>query len=165
MKTNVFSNWQDSANNSWGMNENCIKKNGVLYFYIVTEQKEYLENHIDEIDDWCERTIGEIPHTIKFQEDWDEYDGEFGYYCQCYFDRDFVVSPNVDTDEGLMDIYHKEGYDFSVGVKKYLNNGKKVEFYTIDSDWKPKFFIGVSSKDGSVITDDIIKSHVEIFFE
>lgn len=84
-------------------------------------------------------------------------------------ENEIVVNCNVDTVEGLMDVYHKEGYDFSVGAKKYLNgdyskNGNEVELYTIDGGWNPKFFIRISSKDGSEITDDIIKSHVEIFY-
>ena len=56
-----------------------VEKNGVLYFFVTVEQKEYLEKHTDEIDEWCERTIGEIPHTIRFQEDWDEYDNETSF--------------------------------------------------------------------------------------
>ena len=71
--------WKDSA----GENENSVVKNGVFYFSITTEQKEYLESHIDEIDGWCERTIGEIPHTIRFEEDWDGLQKCFT--CECYF--------------------------------------------------------------------------------
>lgn len=170
MKKNEINRWKDSANESWSMNERCIKKNGVMYFFVTVDQKEYLENNIDEIDNWCENTIGEIPVTIRFNEDWDEYDGETSYICECYFDDEFVVNSNVDTVEGLMDVYHKKGSDLSVGAKKYLNgdysnNGTEVELYTIGSDWKPKFFIRISSKDGEEITDDVIKSHVEIFYE
>jgi len=170
MRKSEIMRWKDSASESWKMNESCVKKNGVLYFYVSTEQKKYLENHTDEIDGWCEQTIGEIPGTIRFQEDWDEYDGEYGYYCECYFDEEFVVNSNVDTVEGLMDVYHKKGSDLSVGIKKYLNgdysnNGAEIELYTIGSDWNPKFFIRISSKDGKEITDDVIKSHVELFYK
>lgn len=78
--------------------------------------------------------------------------------------------PNVDTVQGLMDVYSKKGYDFKVGAKKYLNgdysnNGSAVELYTIDSDWNPKFFITIQSKDGGVISDSEIKSHIEIFYK
>lgn len=169
MKQEKIKCWKDSASKSWGMNESCVKKNGVLYFYVTTEQKKYLENHIDEIDGWCEQTIGEIPITIRFQEDWDEYDGEFGYYCECYFEDEIVVQSDVDTTEGLMDVYYKKGSDVSVGVKKYLNgdysnNGNEVEFYTIGSDWNPEFYIRISSKGGEEITDEVIKSHIKIFY-
>ena len=83
---------------------------------------------------------------------------------------DIKCTPNVDTVQGLMDVYSKKGYDFKVGVKKYLNgdysnNGSAVELYTIDSDWNPKFFITIQSKDGEVISDREIKSHVEILYK
>lgn len=79
-------------------------------------------------------------------------------------------TPNVDTVQGLMDVYSKKGYDFKVGAKKYLNgdysnNGSAVELYTIDSDWNPKFYITIQSKDGGVISDSEIKSHIEIFYK
>ena len=79
-------------------------------------------------------------------------------------------TPNVYTAQGLMDVYSKEGYDFKVGVKKYLNgdysnNGSSVELYTIDSIWNPKFYITIKSKDGGVISDSEIKSHVEILYK
>ena len=83
---------------------------------------------------------------------------------------DIKCTQNVDTIQGLMDVYSKKGYDFKVGAKKYLNgdysnNGSAVELYKIDSDWNPKFFITIKSKDGEVISDSEIKSHVEIFYE
>lgn len=82
---------------------------------------------------------------------------------------DIKCAPNVDTIQGLMDVYSKKGYDFKVGVKKYLNgdysnNGSAVELYTIDSNWNPKFYITIQSKDGGVIRDSEIKSHVEILY-
>lgn len=83
---------------------------------------------------------------------------------------DIKCTLNVDTTQGLMDVYSKKGYDFKVGVKKYLNgdysnNGSAVELYTIDSNWNPKFYITIKSKDGGVIRDSEIKSHIEILFE
>lgn len=83
--------------------------------------------------------------------------------------NEIVVKPTVDTVNGLMDVYSKKGNDISVGVKKYLNgdysnNGNEVEFYTIGSDWNPEFYIRISSKNGEEITDDVIMSHVEIFY-
>ena len=83
---------------------------------------------------------------------------------------DIKCTPNVDTIQGLMDVYSKKGYDFKVGVKKYLNgdyrnNGSAVELYTIDSNWNPKFYITIQSKDGGVIRDSEIKSHIEILYK
>lgn len=79
--------WKDSAGESWNWNEESVKKDGAFYFSITTEQKEYLESHTDEIDGWCERTIGEIPHAIRFEEDWDSNSNEACYTCECYFDE------------------------------------------------------------------------------
>ena len=83
---------------------------------------------------------------------------------------DIKCTQNVYTVQGLMDVYSKKGYDFKVGVKKYLNgdysnNGSAVELYKIDSDWNPKFFITIQSKNGEVISDSEIKSHVEILYK
>jgi glutaredoxin len=69
-----------------------------------------------------------------------------------------------------MDVYTKKGCDVKVGAKKYLNgdyskNGSEIELYTIDEGCDPEFYIRISSKDGSEITDDIIKSHVQIFYD
>ena len=102
------------------------------------------------------------------KEEWeDELDDVLLHYKESV---DIKCTPNVDTVQGLMDVYSKKGYDFKVGVKKYLNgdysnNGSAVELYTIDSNWNPKFYITIQSKDGGVISDSEIKSHVEILYE
>lgn len=98
----------------------------------------------------------------------DELDDVLFHYKESV--SDIKCTPNVDTVQGLMDVYSKKGYDFKVGVKKYLNgdysnNGSAVELYTIDSDWNPKFYITIQSKDGGVISDSEIKSHIEIFYK
>ena len=103
------------------------------------------------------------------KEEWeDELDDVLFHYKESV--SDIKCTPNVDTVKGLMDVYSKKGYNFKVGAKKYLNgdysnNGSAVELYTIDSDWKPKFYITIHSKDGGVISDSEIKSHIEIFYE
>ena len=103
------------------------------------------------------------------KEEWeDELDDVLLHYKESV--SDIKCTPNVDTVQGLMDVYRKKGYDFKVGVKKYLNgdysnNGSAVELYTIDSNWNPKFYITIQSKDGGVINDSEIKSHVEILYE
>lgn len=98
----------------------------------------------------------------------DELDDVLFHYKESV--SDIKCTLNVDTVQGLMDVYSKKGYDFKVGVKKYLNgdysnNGSAVELYTIDSDWNPKFYITIQSKDGGVISDSEIKSHIEIFYK
>ena len=103
------------------------------------------------------------------KEEWeDELDDVLFHYKERV--SDIKCTQNVDTVQGLMDVYSKKGYDFKVGVKKYLNgdysnNGSAVELYKIDSDWNPKFFITIQSKDGEVISDSEIKSHVEILYK
>ena len=103
------------------------------------------------------------------KEEWeDEHDDVLFHYKERV--SDIKCTQNVDTVQGLMDVYSKKGYDFKVGVKKYLNgdysnNGSAVELYKIDSDWNPKFFITIQSKDGEVISDSEIKSHVEILYK
>lgn len=103
------------------------------------------------------------------KEEWeDELDDVLFHYKESV--SDIKCTPNVDTAQGLMDVYSKKGYDFKVGVKKYLNgdysnNGSAVELYTIDSNWNPKFYITIQSKDGGVIRDSEIKSHIEILYK
>lgn len=98
----------------------------------------------------------------------DELDDVLFHYKESV--SDIKCTPNVDTVQGLMDVYNKKGYDFKVGVKKYLNgdysnNGSAVELYKIDSYWNPKFYITIQSKDGGVISDSEIKSHIEILYK
>lgn len=98
----------------------------------------------------------------------DELDDVLFHYKESV--SDIKCTQNVDTAQGLMDVYSKKGYDFKVGVKKYLNgdysnNGSAVELYTIDSNWNPKFYITIQSKDGGVIRDSEIKSHIEILYK
>lgn len=98
----------------------------------------------------------------------DELDDVLFHYKESV--SDIKCTPNVDTVQGLMDVYSKKGYDFKVGVKKYLNgdysnNGSAVELYTIDSNWNTKFYITIQSKDGGVIRDSEIKSHIEILYK
>lgn len=103
------------------------------------------------------------------KEEWeDELDDVLFHYKESI--SDIKCTPNVYTEQGLMDVYSKEGYDFKIGAKKYLNgdysnNGSAVELYTIDSIWNPKFYITIQSKDGEVISDSEIKSHIEILYK
>ena len=60
-------------------------------------------------------------------------------------------------------VYSKEGFDFSVGVRQ--TSPSSVDFFTIDDGEEPKYFITITDKNGGDITDDVILSHVEIFFD
>lgn len=77
--------WKDSAGESWTQNEMRVMEVGYFPFDISTEQKEYLESHVHEIDEWCERTIGETPVAIRFEEE--NQGNEDGYNCECYFEK------------------------------------------------------------------------------
>lgn len=114
-----------------------------------------------------------VKYAIKYWNfDKDEWTDNLDKVLEQYEESvgNIVVNSNVDTVEGLMDVYTKKGCDVKVGAKKYLNgdyskNGSEIELYTIDEGCDPEFYIRISSKDGSEITDDIIKSHVKIFYD
>lgn len=114
-----------------------------------------------------------VKYAIKYWNfDKDEWTSNLDKVLEQYEESvgNIVVNSNVDTVEGLMDVYTKKGCDVKVGAKKYLNgdyskNGSEIELYTIDEGCDPEFYIRISSKDGSEITDDIIKSHVKIFYD
>lgn len=59
-------------------------------------------------------------------------------------------------------VYSKQGVEFSVGVKK--TSASRFELYTIEKGEEPKYFITVTEKKGNEITDDVIESHVQLFF-
>ena len=108
-----------------------------------------------------------VEYAIKYwnfdEDEWkDELDDVLFHYKESV--SDIKCTQKVDTVQGLMDVYSKKGYDFKVGVKKYLN-GSAVDLYKIDSDWNPKFYITIKNKDGEVISDSEIKSHIEILYK
>ena len=78
--------WKESAGMSWTHNDSSVVKTGYFPFEVTVEQKEYLESHISDIDTWCEKTIGVIPHTIKFEPFNNGIEDEFT--CDCYFDQE-----------------------------------------------------------------------------
>lgn len=83
MNSYVINRWKDSASMSWSHNEKSVIENGYFTFEITVEQKDYLESHINEIDEWCERVIGEAPVTIVFEPFWNGLEDVFT--CDCYF--------------------------------------------------------------------------------
>ncbi len=93
MKDYIINRWKDSASESLSQNEKRVKETGYFPFYVTTEQKEYLEKHTDEIDEWCERAISEIPTAIRFEEDWDG--NETCYTCECYFDKWYEITDEI----------------------------------------------------------------------
>lgn len=107
-----------------------------------------------------------VKYAIKYWNfDKDEWTDNLNNVLEDYEESvgNIVVKLGVETTEGLMDVYTKKGQDISVGVKNI--NGNQIELYTIDEGCDPEFYIRISSKDGSEITDDIIKSHVQIFYD
>lgn len=60
---------------------------GILYFEVSGEQKEYMEAHIDEVDVVLGRMFGgeneTVPHTIRFEKDWNGIEG--CYTCEAYW--------------------------------------------------------------------------------
>lgn len=107
MRKSEIMRWKDSAGESWSHNEESVKKTGYFPFEITTEQKEYLESHINEIDGWCERTIGETPVTISFEQD--NVDCEDGFDCECYFEKWYY---NGELDKLIKEFHldNEEGY-------------------------------------------------------
>ena len=85
MNSYKINHWKDSASESWSQNEKSVKKNGVLYFFVTVEQKEYLEKHTNEIDEWCKNSVGEETTAIRFEKDWDGM--QECYTCECYFEK------------------------------------------------------------------------------
>lgn len=59
--------------------------NGEFFFEVTNEQKEYMEDHISEVDEKLKHMIGVVPHTIKFEPFWNGI--EDGYMCECYYDE------------------------------------------------------------------------------
>jgi hypothetical protein len=60
-------------------------KDGILYFEVSKEQKEYMESHMDEVDKKLARKSGIDlpPHTIRFEKDWNGE--EECYTCEAYW--------------------------------------------------------------------------------
>ena len=60
---------------------------GVLYFEVSEEQKDYMEAHLDEVDEKLGRLFGgedeAAPHTIRFEKDWNGV--EECYVCEAYW--------------------------------------------------------------------------------
>lgn len=85
MKKYEINGWKESANESLNQNVESVKKNGVFYFSVTVEQKEYLEKHINLIDEWCKNSVGEETTAIRFEKDWDGM--QECYTCECYFEK------------------------------------------------------------------------------
>ena len=111
-------NWKDSFKKCWfDWNNGKLEEDGAFGFDVTFNQGVYLKGRTTQIAEMCQEVIGMTPHTIKFNKEWDEFTDEIYYVCVCYFGEEFVVNANVDTVEGLMDVYYKKGSDLSVGAK------------------------------------------------
>lgn len=72
--------WQESANESFA--DNGVRNNKFM-FEVTEPQKDYLEEHMEELDEWCNNHVGKIPHTVRFDSFWTGV--EDLYDCECYF--------------------------------------------------------------------------------
>lgn len=72
-------------NDMWYQSAEIAEKVGNELSFEVTEgQKEYMESHMDEVDEKLGRKFGEAPHTIRFEKFFNG--SEDVYTCECYFD-------------------------------------------------------------------------------
>ena len=79
----MINRWKDSANESFAQNGMMINPNApTISFEITVGQKEYLENHISEVNEWCDDKFGVTPHEVKFEPFWNGM--EDVYTCDCY---------------------------------------------------------------------------------
>ena len=75
--------WKESAGESFAQNSENAIKNCEFYFEVTTEQKEYLEEHFEELDGWFNVQFGLVPHTYKFEPFWN---GTADVYtCEAYW--------------------------------------------------------------------------------
>lgn len=64
--------------------------------------------------------------------------------------------------DAALTIYERKGYDFMVAVIQY--NSKRCDiYYLVDGNYE--FLSGLSCKDGSDLTEEVIMSHVSLLFE
>lgn len=78
---NSISDWKESA--SMALTQGGIV-GSEFSFEVTSEQKEYLEGHLEELDGWCNQNIEMIPTTVKFEPF--QNGTEDAYTCDCYFD-------------------------------------------------------------------------------
>ena len=72
--------WKESASEAFA--QNGVKDNE-FSFEVTSEQKEYLEEHMEELDDWCDEHFDQIPHTVRFEPFFNGVEDVFT--CECYF--------------------------------------------------------------------------------
>ena len=73
-------------NNNWYQSAELAQaENGVLYFEVSEEQKKYMEKHMNEVDQKLEHKLGVVPHTIRFEKDWNGT--EECYTCEAYINK------------------------------------------------------------------------------
>lgn len=79
MNTIKAQQWYQSAEIGY------VDDEGILTFQVSEEQKEYMESHMDEVDEKLKnKMLGIAPHTIRFEPFWDGE--EDAYYCEVYWD-------------------------------------------------------------------------------
>lgn len=87
MNQTIINRWKDSASESFANNGEHAKESGCFTFEVTAEQKEYLEDNINEIDEFCkdEDHFGEETASIRFEPFFNGEDEVFT--CECYFDK------------------------------------------------------------------------------
>lgn len=72
--------------NMWYQSAEIAEKVGNELSFEVTEgQKEYMESHMDEVDEKLESRFDEAPHTVRFEPFFNGVEDAF--ICECYFDK------------------------------------------------------------------------------
>lgn len=77
---NRISDWKESASEAFA--QNGVKDNE-FYFEVTTEEKDYIEEHMEELDGWCNNHFEMIPHKVRFEPFFNGV--EDVYTCECYF--------------------------------------------------------------------------------
>lgn len=72
--------WKESASEAFA--QNGVKDNE-FEFEVTEQQKDYLEEHMEELDGWCNSHLDKIPHTVRFEQFFNGV--EDAYTCECYF--------------------------------------------------------------------------------
>lgn len=117
-------NWKDSFTEGFeaGCGIEGIKECGRFGFYVTDDEKEYLDNNLDEIKGMCEEVVGEAPCKIEFKGFWDEVSDEVvGGFCWCYFSDKSTAEETEDYKVGQVVYYSTHFYRTDVKFFKVLN--------------------------------------------
>ena len=77
---NTLNHWKESASEAFTQNG---VKNNEFYFEVTAEEKDYLEEHLEELDSWCNNHFDKTPDTVRFEPFFNGVEDCFT--CECYF--------------------------------------------------------------------------------